>query len=1214
MSRDYNLLFGVLCVQLGKVTSDQLVQEAAAWATSPDTPLPKRLVKAKLLTSEDHDLIERLVKEAISAHGGDATKTLTAFGGEQQLQASFHDAITTPVDLKGRPTKPDTSNILTGDHQYNPGMAEIPGRYSLESEQARGGMGRIVLVHDDHFGRHVALKELLPQALGISDNHEVKQETPTNSPGAIRFLEEARITAQLEHPSIVPIYEQGRRTDGTMYYTMKFVQGHTLKKAIMEANTLDDRIGLLPRYLHICQAMAYSHSRGIIHRDIKPDNIMLGQFDETVLLDWGLAKSISDDEQVVERPPEATPNPDSKISSKANTEYGTIIGTPSYMAPEQAKGEVDIIDGRIDVFALGIVLFEILTGDSPYQTESDQETFEQLCSSDPMPDVRIGDPSVPPELVDICKRALEKDVTERYQTVLELAEDLEKFHNILQADAALRASNRKLTETNRELVESRDRERIARAQAETARHEADTSRQETALALIDAEKTLYHASIQLAANRLSENRLDLTQKALQEAPEILRNWEWGYLNTQTHHRFSVQADHAPQGEDPSTNSNEVWDDAFGYEELNQDAHESYVSGITFDTDSEHILTASADGTAAVWNVGSGQRVIRFSDTADYIQSARFSPDAKLVVTSKTYHKRAIIWNTVTGKKITELVGHGEPVCEARFSPNGKFVVTASEDLTARIWDVETSDMVTTLKGHKNAVTDAHFSDDGSELCTISLDGTSRVWNRKTGAMTSESICPEANDIVWAQINADQNLAAVSYLDGHSIVWDISKGNVISTQMGRSKKKDFAAFSPDGTALVAPKATGGAAIWDIETGKELSQVGDENKLLLSVGFEPEGKRIAAGAIDGSIHIWTPRPKSSVKETGMLEGHEDIVYYGSFSPDSKRVVTGSYDKTARVWDIKSGECIAVLEGHPSELSFAEYSENGYTIATGSWDLTRVLWDADTFEQIVRIDGRPTERKASFFGGPRSEYNMTFAAILGKQISPDGSYFLTRDNGVNHEIWDLPSGDLRCTLKGHEETLTTQAFSNDSSRVLTASMSGEAIIWDASTGENRCTLSKHKGGITTAAFNVDASVVVTSSLDRTAIVWNGTTGERIATLKGHGGLVKTACFSCDGEQILTTSVDGSVMLWDAGTGTRTAVLSGHRGGMLNGIFSPDSRRILTSDPEMGKIWGMDGREYVTLPSPSPLTHASWSPNGRYILTCSRDGSARIWDSNIS
>ena len=286
---------------------------------------------------------------------------------------------------------------------------ETQGRYLVRGEHGRGGQSVVLRAFDVRMGREIALKALRGGADGPS---------PADSNAARRFLREARLTAQLEHPGIAPVHEIGRRADGRLYYTQKLVRGRTFARALAEADTLADRLRLVPHFAGICQAVAYAHERGIIHRDLKPANVMVGELGETVVLDWGLAKRRGEAELgEAAAPPASTgaagaPTGASPAVNRyaggdggGTTQQGTLLGTPSYTSPEQAAGEVGAVDERSDVFSLGVMLYELLAGRRRFVAGTPVALLFQVRSAAPSP-IRELCPAAPPELVAVAERAL----------------------------------------------------------------------------------------------------------------------------------------------------------------------------------------------------------------------------------------------------------------------------------------------------------------------------------------------------------------------------------------------------------------------------------------------------------------------------------------------------------------------------------------------------------------------------------------------------------------------------------------------------------------------------------------------------------------------------------------------------------------------------------------------------------------------------------------
>jgi tetratricopeptide (TPR) repeat protein len=425
MDTDRNLLFGVIALQLDLIDRDRFAEACAAWAARKTTPLADLLVERGWLTPADRAEVEHVLKRRIDKHRGDVKASLVHTVGHVRPPVEKLDD---PEILQSlAPHTPPQGMVLLQTIDHQPGTRS---RYSLSRLHAKGGIGQVWLARDENLGRDVALKELRPERAG--------------DPGLwARFLKEAQITGQLEHPGIVPIYELGRAPGSEQpFYTMRFVRGQTLTEKIRhyherrergEAGPLELR-ELLTAFIGVCNAVAYAHSRNVIHRDLKPSNVVLGDFGEVMLLDWGLAKVIRseatttspDAETVVAAPPVHLPDSDVPESGAGETRAGQLLGTPAYMAPEQAEGRLDLLDARTDVYGLGAILYELLTGQIAFHGQSTAEVLQRVRhESPPRPSLLVA--RTPRPLEAICLKALAKAPADRYASAGDVAKDVQRW-------------------------------------------------------------------------------------------------------------------------------------------------------------------------------------------------------------------------------------------------------------------------------------------------------------------------------------------------------------------------------------------------------------------------------------------------------------------------------------------------------------------------------------------------------------------------------------------------------------------------------------------------------------------------------------------------------------------------------------------------------------------------------------------------------------------
>jgi len=396
LKADRDLVLGVLAAQAGFVTPAQVMAAGSARMLARDgRSLLDHLVDAGALTPERRDLVVSLANEVLAANEGNPARVLESLPGAKDLSQTLGSAMPgDPAELSSAPQR-----------ELIP--IEREGQYARLDELGRGGQSIVWRALDHFVGREVALKELASVS---------PKDSPVSATAArARFLREARLTAQLDHPGIAPIHELAQKPDGTLYSAQKLVRGRTLKVALAQSRSLGQRLELLPHLLNAAQTMAYAHARAVVHRDLKPSNVMVGPYGETVVVDWGLAKRVGEAEPALD-----TPTPD---RGPELTQAGVALGTPSYMSPEQARGDLRSIDERSDVFGLGAMLYELLTSRPPFQGVDNARVIEAVLSGRVIP-VREVCPEAPAELAAIAERALRTDPAERYPNAGAFASEL----------------------------------------------------------------------------------------------------------------------------------------------------------------------------------------------------------------------------------------------------------------------------------------------------------------------------------------------------------------------------------------------------------------------------------------------------------------------------------------------------------------------------------------------------------------------------------------------------------------------------------------------------------------------------------------------------------------------------------------------------------------------------------------------------------------------
>jgi WD40 repeat protein len=956
------------------------------------------------------------------------------FSGRQTARVTAKDRGAT-VDSHIAPEPLDPEKTAAFDRNtpipVPKGKILVPG-YEIQSELGRGGMGVV------YKAKHLALDRVVALKMILSGAHAGEEELS-------RFRNEASAVARVQHPNLVQIFEVGE-CEGRPYFALEYIDGGSLDKRLREKPMSPVEAARLIETL--ARAVHAVHRHGLVHRDLKPANILLTAAGEPKITDFGLAKQLN--------------------SQHGKTMTGDILGTPMYMAPEQASGRVHDIGPGTDVYALGTILYEALAGRPPFMANSGLDVVMMVTRDEPVPPGKIRG-KLPRDLETICLKCLEKQPAKRYASAADLADDLHRF---LAGEPIL----------------ARPIGFAGRAIKWTRRHPAwATMSAVLALGLIAFIVAGFIHNIQLQnANTQLEDALGTAREKSEESRQRLVR-----LNVASGNRMLEEGDwfgalvyyaEALRLDQGSSRHEEMHRLRIGSvlrqcPDLKQTwIHDRAIRQVSFSPDGQRVLTASDDGTACVWDVESGLQVGKTARQGKPIVSAEFSKDGKCFLTACS-DGAACIWDSATGTLRTTFQ-HGKSLLQAAFNPEGSQVATCGEDGTVLLWDVGTGAQLPNRFTHLGPVNALAFSPDGKWLATASSDKTARLWNVLTGALGPT--VTHGDKVLWVAFSPDGKLLITASADDTAQMWDALTGQAHGHPLKHKQAIVHAEFSKDGTRVVTASHDSTARIWDATSGQPISPPLRHTSDINTATFSPNGQWLATGGDDNSMRLWS---LANFEEVMPVILHNGSVWNVQFSPDGLLLLSGAKSGTVKLLGLREEQLQSLQERHRrvdkpqmmAPLSRLEVlSRDGTRLLKANDDNSAGLYDTRTGRALV-----PPLRHSS--------------KVLHVAFNPDETMIVTCSDDNTARLWNANTGRLLTSPLKHMGTVVYAHFSPDGRLVVTTSLDETARVWDAATGESVTPPLIHSSLVCDAEFIGDGLTLKTTDAEGRQLTWKLQRDER-------------------------------------------------------------------------------------------------------------------------
>jgi WD40 repeat protein/serine/threonine protein kinase len=1054
------------------------------------------------------------------------------------------------------------------------GVGTMVGRYRLLELLGEGGFGSVWAAEQrEPVRRRVALKII---KLGMDTKQVIA-----------RFEAERQALAMMDHPHIAKVFDGGVTDAGRPFFAMELVKGVPITQYCEDAKaSARERLELFTR---VCAAIQHAHQKGIIHRDVKPSNILVTLHDGVPVpkvIDFGIAKATQ-----------------GTLTEKTiYTQIHQFIGTPVYMSPEQAALSGLDIDTRSDIYSLGVLLYELLTGTTPLDSTEllrvgMDEMRRLIRETEPLrPSTRLSQtlaaesPARPAgskqspaqgarafstrahearetiamlrgDLDWIVMKCLEKDRTRRYESASALADDLQRHlrnepvvarppsrtyifrklarrHRAGLITAAIAAAAILVTIAGLAVSTVRiAREQETTKQALRSETQAKTELQQAIRReLVDA----YFHRITLAHREVSDDDIGRAQQLLGECPEDLRHWEWSYLKRLCRVDPTALRDNTE------------------------------VHAVAFHPAADQVAAACADATVRIKDARTGKLLQTLRGHESMCYSVAFRPPDGRQLASAGTDRTIRVWDVAAGLELFRRGGHvGDYTGMSQavaFSPDGRQLVAGNEAGIVTVWNADDGQEIRQLpEKHENTASNLAYSPDGRWLASGSWGGVLRIWDAQTFQLwrTAREHSHRIGGLVFSP---DSRRVATASFDREVKVQDVATGEVLRSWRAHPGVISGLVYSRDGLRLFSIGGEDKAVkAWDPMTGREILRLRAHAEFGQCLAASPDGLRLASAGGDGMIKMWDASPLRGDEGLEALTcEHDSEVWSVAYSPDGHTLASATWTGHAQLRDAATGALLRSLSQAQDALNIFHlaFSPDGKSIAGAGQTLDRTA--------LVTVWETATGRKA---GDEIRERGVPFVVTY----DPSGQYLVREGPGHSVQVRSSRDGRVEGLVGRHQRQIWCMAFSPDGKRLATASNDDTVQVWpwDAEhpgrAREPELVLTAPvRGWGSRVAFSADGAWLATGGLEHTVKIWNVQTGKEAETLRGHSGDVWSVAFSRDGRWLASAGEDTTIRIWDARSWKPLHKLRGHEGFVVSLAFSPDSLALASGSRDRTlKVW---------------------------------------------